>query len=143
VYSNADNCVLSTPLLCLHPQTKGVKSIVSIEPEQAAMWAAVGGAGACVLSCLAVWPIMRKSLRAYDTSREIPKDAAEAGVGEKTKQVQSGIEEDRCAYECHMADWLLTAATAVPHLSYLLLVDFAGVLQLRGARCMLGCCMPA
>jgi hypothetical protein len=68
------------------------------------MWAAIGGAGACVLSCLTVWPIMRKSLRAYDTAHDIPKGAAEAGVGEKTKQVQSGVEEDRCA--CAAAPFL-------------------------------------
>jgi hypothetical protein len=59
-------------------QTKGVKSIVSIEPEDAAMWAAVGGAGACVLSCLIIWPLMRSAVRRYDSAHdnENPKVAA-------------------------------------------------------------------
>jgi hypothetical protein len=71
-------------------QTKGVRSIVKIEPNDAAWYAAAGGAGAGLIGTLAVWPFMRKLVRQYDeTNNSLPKDAAEGGY--KT----SGIEEDR------------------------------------------------
>jgi hypothetical protein len=69
-------------------QTKGVKSIVSIKPTDAAWYAAVAGVGAGLIGTLAVWPFMRKLLREYDENHSGTKDT-EAGY--KT----SGIEEDR------------------------------------------------
>jgi hypothetical protein len=51
--------------------TKGVKSIVSIEPKDAAKWAAIGASGAAVIGTLAVWPFMRKLLRQYDDAHNI------------------------------------------------------------------------
>lgn len=81
-----------SPVLCL--QTKGVKSIVSIKPEDAAWYAAVGGAGACVLSILLVWPIMRRSLRQYDQANaEAQKDAE--GQGKSAEGHRLGVQEDR------------------------------------------------
>jgi len=70
-------------------QTKGVKSIVSIEPANAAWYSAVGGVGAGLVGTLAVWPFMRKLVRQYDEQNSLPKDADVANY--KT----SGIEEDR------------------------------------------------
>jgi hypothetical protein len=71
-------------------QTKGVKSIVSIKPENAAWYAAIGGAGAAVLGSAIAWPMMRKLVREYDQNHTLPKDA-EGNTTYKT----SGVEEDR------------------------------------------------
>jgi hypothetical protein len=67
-------------------QTKGVKSIVSIDPKDAAWYAAAGAGGAGLIGTLAVWPIMRKMLRSYDDAHDLTKD---------TDHKTSGIEEDR------------------------------------------------
>jgi hypothetical protein len=76
-------------------QTKGVKSIVSIKPTDAAWYSAVAGVGAGLLGTLAVWPFMRKLVRQYDDEQNsLPKDVQAADY--KT----SGIEEDRCAPVC-------------------------------------------
>jgi len=86
-------------LYCL-VQTKGVKSIVQINPTDAAWYAAVGGAGAAVVGTLVVWPLMRRVLKKYDnTHDDIPKDAAQAGAnitGEAYKTKAQDVEEDRC-----------------------------------------------
>jgi hypothetical protein len=69
-------------------QTKGVKSIVKIDPSDAAWYAAAGGGGAGLIGTLAMWPFMRRLLRQYDEARALPKD------GSKDFKTQ-GIEEDR------------------------------------------------
>jgi hypothetical protein len=87
-------CCFCNPLLCL--QTKGVKGIVTIKADDAAMWAAVGGAGACVLSVLLVWPLMRRSLRQYDHAHaEAEKEVEGQGKGTESYRT-SEVQEDRC-----------------------------------------------
>jgi hypothetical protein len=60
------------PLCCCRLQTKGVRSIVKIEPSDAAWYAAAGGGGAGLIGTLAVWPFMRRLLRKYDEARALP-----------------------------------------------------------------------
>lgn len=76
--------------LPFRPQTKGVKSIVSIKPENAAWYAAIGGGGAALLGSAIAWPIMRKVVKRYDEQHTIPKD----GDG-KTTHKHTDVQEDR------------------------------------------------
>jgi hypothetical protein len=79
------------PVLCdALMQTKGVKSIVSIKPEDAAWYAAIGGGAAAVVGSAIAWPLMRKLLKQYDETHTLPKDAEG-----KTTYKTSGVEEDR------------------------------------------------
>lgn len=73
--------------------TKGVKSIVSIKPTDAAWYSAVAAVGAAVIGTAAVWPFMRKLVRQYDEAHNADGSSkdTESGHGGKT----SGIEEDR------------------------------------------------
>ena len=81
-----------------------MKGIVSIKAEDAAWYAAVGGAGACVLSVLLIWPLMRRSLRQYDqAAAEAEKDAEGQGKSAESYRTQ-GVQEDRCGWAG--AGWL-------------------------------------
>jgi hypothetical protein len=85
------------PLAMLCLQTKGVKGIVSIKADEGAKWAAIGGAGACVLSLLALWPLMRSSLRQFDEANaEAQKDTEGQGNLKDSEAYRKGVQEDRC-----------------------------------------------
>lgn len=88
------SCCFCKTLLCL--QTKGVKNIVTIKAADAAMWAAVGGACACVLSVLVIWPLMRRSLQQYDHAHA-EADKGLEGQGKGTEAYRTAeVQEDRC-----------------------------------------------
>ncbi|WIA18457.1 hypothetical protein OEZ85_009915 [Tetradesmus obliquus] len=75
--------------------TKGVKSIVTIAPSDAAWYAAVGAVGAAIIGTACIWPFMYKLVRQYDQEQK-GGASLEEGKGAKGDAVDNHgyIEED-------------------------------------------------
>ncbi|KAF6251745.1 phosphate transporter family-domain-containing protein [Scenedesmus sp. NREL 46B-D3] len=69
--------------------TKGVKSIVSIAPQDGVWYAAAGAGGATIIGTAIIWPLMKRSLANFDTSNT---NSLEAG---KDAGSTAFVEEDR------------------------------------------------
>ncbi|KAF6262371.1 phosphate transporter [Scenedesmus sp. NREL 46B-D3] len=72
--------------------TKGVKSIVSIKPSDAAWYSAVGAVGAAIVGTACIWPFMAKMLRKYDM--EAAGASVEEGKGASGTVPAAFVEED-------------------------------------------------
>jgi sodium-dependent phosphate transporter len=73
-------------------QTKGVKGIVSISPEDGAWYAAAGAAGATLIGTGIIWPLMKRSLNNFDNQSA---NSIEAGKDSAAANGSAFVEEDR------------------------------------------------
>jgi sodium-dependent phosphate transporter len=90
--ANLQPTCLLTPvcfLFSLFLQTKGVKGIVTITPQDGAWYAAAGAAGATLIGTAIIWPIMKRSLANFHShntnSLEAGKDAGSSVFQEEDR----------------------------------------------------------
>jgi solute carrier family 20 (sodium-dependent phosphate transporter) len=127
--------------------TKGVRSIVSIEPANAAWYAACGAGGAAIVGTLAVWPFMRKLLRQYDEAHNIeagknvegappttdsvfmPEDRFQKKIADKLKAVE--VDPEDKSWGANFKRFRNAALRGVTHDIHADVKDDEGIMQMH------------
>jgi sodium-dependent phosphate transporter len=127
-------------------QTKGVKGIVSISPEDGAWYSAAGAAGATLIGTAIIWPLMKRSLANFDhqnansleagkdangSSAFVEEDRFQRAVAEKLKPVH--VDDDDKSVSAMFKRFRNAALSGVTHDIHADVKDDEGIMEMHEA----------